>query len=367
MDILYTKPSITDLEISYVNDAVSTGWGKKCYNYINKFESEFAKYIGTKYAISTSSCTGALEMGLRALDFENNDEIILADINWIATVAPVIRTNARPVFVDIKENTWCIDPNKIESSITNKTKAIIATHLYGSLVNIDKLMYICEKYGLYLIEDSAEAIGSIYKGKKAGSMGDFGVFSFHGTKTITTGEGGMFVTNNKEIYERVLNFSNHGRCIGESKQFWSSMIGYKYKMSNMQAALGCAQLERIDELVTRKISIFNMYKEILSSNSLLHLNAELESTRNSYWMPTVVFNKELNLNKDKILSKFVENNIDARVFFYPLTMLPMFNEKRENEVAYDIHNRAINLPSYHDLTYEQICKVCSIVNELSEK
>ena len=186
--INYTKPSITQLEIDYANDAVTNGWGDNCYQYIKRFENLFKNYLNINHVISTSSCTGALHMGLTGLGIKKGDEIIIADTNWIAVAAPIVHLGAKPVFVDILEDTWCIDPDKVEKSINNKTKAIIAVHLYGNLCDMSKLQNISEKYNIPIIEDAAEAIGSIYKGKRAGSMSKFGTFSLHGSKTITAGE-----------------------------------------------------------------------------------------------------------------------------------------------------------------------------------
>ena len=361
--IYYTKPSITDLEISYVTDAATYGWGEKCYDYIYRFENLFKKYLKVKYAVATSSCTGALNVGLAAIGIKPGDEVILADINWIACAAPIVYLGAKPVFVDILPDTWCIDPSKIEEAITPMTKAIIAVHLYGNLCEMDRILHIAQKHNVYVIEDTAEAFGSLYKGKRAGSIGDFGVFSFHGTKTITTGEGGMFVTNRDDLYETFLTLSNHGRST-TSKQFHPDIIGYKYKMSNIQAAMGCAQMNRIDELLAKKQHIFNQYKEAFSNIGGISMNPEKEDTVNSYWMPTLVFNRSLGFNREKLLQEFQENNIDGRVFFYPLSSLPMFKERKENIVSYDIYERAINLPSYHDLTYEEIKRVINIVKSL---
>jgi perosamine synthetase len=197
--IPYTKPSITELEIKYATDAASNGWGNNCYAYIDRFEKAFKEHLGVKYAIATSSCTGAIHMGLSALGIGPGDEVILADTNWIASASPITYLGAKPVFVDILSDTWCLDPDKVESAITSRTKAIIAVHLYGNLCEMDRLLEIGEKYKITVIEDAAEAIGSDYHGKKAGSIGEFGTFSFHGTKTVTTGEGGMFVTNNNDF------------------------------------------------------------------------------------------------------------------------------------------------------------------------
>ena len=348
--ILYTKPSITDLEVRYATDAAANGWGDQCYAYINRFEDLFRQHLGVNHAIATSSCTGALHMGMAALGIGPGDEVIMADTNWIATAAPIVHLGAKPVFVDILPDSWCIDPEQAEAAITPRTKAIIAVHLYGNLCDMDRLLAIGRKHGIPIIEDAAEAIGSVWHGNRAGSMGTFGVFSFHGTKTLTTGEGGMFVTNDAALYEHVLTLSNHGRVRGQSKQFWPEMVGFKYKMSNMQAAVGCAQMERIDALIERKRDVFRRYAEGLRNLPAVTMNPELPSTRNGLWMPTVVFSRELQGSRDGLLRAFEADNIDGRVFFWPLSSLPMFQQLSKNTVAYDLPVRAINLPSYHDIT-----------------
>ena len=214
--ILYTKPSITEREVSYATDAAANGWGEHCYDYINRFEDSFREHIGVKYAISTSSCTGALHMGLAGLGVGPGDEVILADTNWVATVAPIVHLGATPVFVDIRPDSWCMDPARVEAAITPRTKAIVAVHIYGNLCDMDALLAMSARHGVPVIEDAAEAIGSAHRGRRAGSMGIFGAFSFHGTKTITSGEGGIFVTDNAGLFERVLTLSNHGRARGQS-------------------------------------------------------------------------------------------------------------------------------------------------------
>ncbi|WP_428024396.1 DegT/DnrJ/EryC1/StrS family aminotransferase [Arcobacter sp.] len=365
--IHYTKPSITDLEIKYATDAATNGWGEKCYDYIYKFEDLFKKHLNIKYAMATSSCTGAMHIGLSALGISYEDEVILADINWIASAAPITYLGAKPVFIDILPDTWCIDPSKIEEAITPKTKAIIAVHIYGNLCEMDTIMKIAKKHNLYVIEDAAEAIGSIYKGKKAGSIADFGVFSFHGTKTITTGEGGMFVTNNKNLYEKVNILNSHGRNPKNPKQFWAETMGFKYKMSNIQAAIGCAQMERIDELILRKREIFFEYHNKLSKIDGLTMNPipKDENTQYGYWMPTVIFDKKLRFDRDMLLHIFKNNNIDGRVFFYPLSSLPIFDEKKENQLSYFIFERGINLPSYHEIGKNQLYKTTKIIKDFT--
>jgi perosamine synthetase len=363
--IYYTKPSITELEIRYASDAAAHGWGDRCYEYIEKFETLFRKHIGTRYAIATSSCTGALHLGLAALGIKPGDEVILADINWIASAAPITYLGAKPVFVDILPDTWCIDPQKIEEAITSRTKAIIAVHLYGNLCEMDEITKIGRKYNIAVIEDAAEAIGSIYKSKRAGSIGDFGIFSFHGSKTITTGEGGMFVTNREDLYDIVRTMNNHGRNARNPKQFWCEMIGFKYKISNLQAAIGCAQMERVDELISRKREIFFNYLELFKQNPDIRMNpVPVESnTQYGYWMPTIVFKGSQQFKRQKLLDRFKVEDIDGRVFFYPLSSMPMFAANSNNTVSYYLYSRALNLPSYHDLTIDEIYSVYNIINE----
>ncbi len=368
--IYYTKPSITELEIRYATDAAAHGWGDRCYEYIERFEGLFREHLGVKHAIATSSCTGAMHLGLAALGVGPGDEVILADINWIASAAPVTYLGAKPIFVDILPDTWCIDPEKVQAAITSRTKAIIAVHLYGNLCNMDALLTIGTKHGIPVVEDAAEAIGSQWQGRKAGSMGAFGVFSFHGTKTITTGEGGMFVTNDAALYGKVLMLSNHGRARGQAKQFWSEAVGFKYKLSNVQAAIGCAQIERIDELIKRKREVFQAYATgLYPIVDLITMNPEPQGTVNGYWMPTLVFKNAVPFDRERLLTAFKAEAIDGRIFFWPLSKLRL--EKLPTSfptpVAYSLHGRAVNLPSYHDLSNEEIGRVLDVVIKCSVK
>ena len=360
----YTKPSITELEVSYAADAAQNGWGDNCYEYIYRFEKTFSQHLGVKYAIATSSCTGALHMGMAALGIGPGDEVILADTNWIATAAPLVYLGAKPIFVDILEDSWCLNPALVEKAITPRTKAIIAVHLYGNLCEMDELLAISDKFGIPIIEDAAEAIGSIYHGKRAGSMGKFGTFSFHGSKTITTGEGGIFVTNDLHLYEQVLTLSNHGRAPSETKQFWPAIIGFKYKISNIQAAIGCAQVERIEDLTKRKRQIFECYRNNLMDIPGVSLNLESQGTHNGAWMPTVVFSPETRVTREVLQLAFAEENIDARVFFNPLTSLPMFEENRENIFSWDLPTRSINLPSYHDILDHDQFRIINVIKSI---
>jgi perosamine synthetase len=364
--IHYTKPSITELERHYAGDAAANGWGERCFEYIDRFEQMFAQHLDVKHALATSSCTGALHMGFTALGLQPGDEVILADINWIASAAPITYLGAKPVFVDVLPNTWCIDPAKVEAAITSRTRAILAVHLYGNACDMEALMAIGRAHGLPVIEDAAEAIGARWRGRAMGSVGTFGVFSFHGTKTITTGEGGMFVTQDRELFERVQSLSNHGRPRGQIKQFWPEEVGFKYKMANVQAAIGCAQVERLDSLVARKRQIFQYYAEKLRGLPIT-MNPEPAGTTNGFWMPIVVVDKSTSFDRDALIADWKSRDIDGRVFFWPLSMLPMFEPRLNNTVSYDLYRRAVNLPSYHDLTEEQMDRVVAVLRAHLER
>ena len=359
--IPYTRPSITELEQRYAADAVANGWGERCYGYIGRLERAFADHLGVRHAIATSSCTGALHMGLAALGIGPGDEVILADTNWIASAAPIVHLGATPVFVDILPDSWCIDPRAAERAVTPRTKAILAVHLYGNLCDMDALLALGERRGVPVVEDAAEAVGSVHHGRRAGSIGRFGAFSFHGTKTITTGEGGMFVTNDDDVHERVLTLSNHGRARGQVRQFWPDMVGFKYKMSNVQAAIGCAQVERIGKLVARKRAILAAYRERLADLPAIAMNPEPAGTVNGAWMPTAVFDASAGVTREALQRAFAEENVDARVFFHPLSGLPMFAPRPGNRNAWDIPGRAINLPTYHDMTESELDRVSGVL------
>lgn len=362
--IHYTKPSITALEIEYATDAAANGWGARCYEYIVRFEAAFARHLGVSHAIATSSCTGALHMGMAALGIGPGDEVILADTNWIATAAPIAHLGATPVFVDISSESWCLAPDLVEAAITPRTRAIVAVHLYGNLCEIDRLLEIGGKHGIPVIEDSAEAIGSVHRGRRAGSMGAFGAFSFHGTKTITTGEGGMFVTNDPALYEKVLTLSNHGRSRAQTREFWPDVVGFKYKMSNIQAAIGCAQLERIDPIVARKREILARYRSALERPGICRMNPEPEGTVNGAWMPTASFEPSTGITFPMLKEAFMSRSIDARTVFHPLSSTGLFGEPCNHPVSTGFPEHAINLPSYPDMSDDEVDRVVGVIHQL---
>jgi len=244
------EPSITQKEISYVTDAVKSGWVSSLGYYIFEFEKKFAEFIGTKYALTTSNGTTALHLTLASLGIKEGDEVIIPDLTFVATANAVAYTGAKPIIVDVEEDIWCIDPDSIRKSITPKTKAIIPVHLYGHSADMDEIIKISNEYGLHVIEDAAEAHGAEYKGKKVGSLGKCGVFSFYGNKIITTGEGGMITTDDEKLYERAKFLRDH--AMNKEKRYWHSEIGFNYRITNLQAALGLAQLERIEEFLDKR-------------------------------------------------------------------------------------------------------------------
>ena len=358
--IRYALPSVTDLEAAYVADALKTGWGARCYEYLTRFEAAFSARLGVSRCLATSSCTGAMHLGLAALGLGPGDEVVLADANWIASVAPAVHLGAHPVFVDVDPQTWCIDADAVAAAIGPRTRAIVAVHLYGNLCDMDRLLALGQQHGIPVIEDAAEAIGSVYHGRPAGSMGRFGVFSFHGTKTMTTGEGGMLVTDDPELYERAVVLANHGRATSQLAQFRPQRVGFKFRMANLQAAMGLAQLERLDELVAAKRRVFKAYAAGLSGLPL-QMNPEPEATTNGYWMPTVILDPQVARSGAQLLATLDQEGVDGRPFFPPLSSLPMFAPVPGNRHSYDLAARGLNLPSYHDLSPQDIARVCQVV------
>lgn len=355
--ILAAKPSISELEIQYVTDAVKNGWGENCYDYVLKLKEITREYFCCGDTWPTSSCHGALHMALMALGVKPEDEVIVPRSTWVGSVFPISWLGANPVFVDSLSDTWCIDPKAIERAMTPKTKAIIAVHLYGNLCEMDEIMAIGEKFGVPVIEDAAEAIGSEYKGRKAGGIGDFGVFSFHGTKTLTTGEGGLLTTNRIDLVEKVNTIDSQGRKKG-AKLFWVDEIGLKYKMSNLQAALGVAQFERVEDIVNKKREIFSWYQERIGFLEVGSMNIEQDYAKNSYWMPTLVFN-DPNVNSEMIIQKMNSRGIAVRPFFYDVDILPMY--RRKNVIVRN--HKGINFPSYGELTKDDVMYICNIFKD----
>jgi perosamine synthetase len=359
--ILTAGPSITEREIGYVTDAITNGHGEHWGDYIKWFESSFARYIGVKHALATSSCTGALHLALTALGIGKGDEVIVPDTSWVATASAVAYTGATPVFADVLSDSWCIDPDSIESLINWNTKAIMPVHLYGQLCEMGKIKNIAEAHNLFIIEDAAPSVGTEFFWKKTGSFGDVGCFSFQGAKILSTGEGGMLVTNNTELFNKVKHYAEHGRS---GAGFDISKIGFKYKMSNLQAAMGLGQLERVDELVAKKREIYSWYRECLNDIGGIGLNKQMTNTEKpNYWMTSVVLLEDFGIPRDEVMVQLKKRCVDSRPFFPQISSFPMF-DYYDNPVAKYIGANGINLPSAHNLVHEDVKYVCECLKDI---
>ncbi|MCK9518174.1 MAG: DegT/DnrJ/EryC1/StrS family aminotransferase [Dehalococcoidia bacterium] len=361
-------PWVTDREIAYVTDAARNGWYGNWNEYIDRFERAFAAAIDVPYAISLPSGTAGIHLAMAALGIGPGDEVIVPEATWIASASPAVHLGATPIFADIDPATWCIDAASFAANITGRTKAVVVVDLYGSMPDMDAIEIIAARHGIAVIEDAAEALGSTYAGRQAGSFGHVGVFSFHGTKTMTTGEGGMLVTANQDLYQRALVLRDQGRDPNERQRLWNNELGYKFKMSGLQAAFGLGQVERIDELVAKKRQIFGWYADRLSASPGITLNAEPAGVWNSYWMTTAIFDRSTGITKERAMDFLDRQAIDSRPFFYPLSSLPPlagYGPGREaNPIAYDISARGINLPSALSLSEDDVDRVCTALNRL---
>lgn len=356
MNIHMAGPWITSLEEEIVIDAIRNGWyGKDAYYYCELFQDKFAEYHNRKYALMTPNCTTAIHLLLAGLGIEEGDEVIAPECTWIGSVAGIKYQRANPIFVDIKHDTWCIDPKAVLKSITPKTKAVIAVNLYGNMCDMDKLIEICNQNKIHLIEDAAESLGSKIGNRISGSFGTASVFSFHRTKTITTGEGGMLLLDDIDLYERCKFLRDHGRKPGT---YYNTEVTFKYMPFNLQAAIGYGQFKRINELVNKKNWILKQYKKNLSHIDGMYLNVEPDNQFNGAWCSTFVLDKSHKLSSEEILCQARHRGLELRPFFYPLSSLPAFQEYKYlesvNTVAYDIYKRGINLPSALNLHINDI-------------
>ncbi len=353
-----SEPNLSEIEREYLIDAFDSTWISSNGMYLEKFKKLLSRYLDIPYIVLTSSGTTALHTALLAAGIKKGDEVIVPDLTYIATANAVTYIGATPVFADVLKDTWTISPESVEKLISKKTKAIICVHLYGNPCDMDKLLKIAKNNNIFLIEDTAEALGSIYKGKKVGTFGDVSVFSFYGNKTITTGEGGAIATRNKNFAQKSLLLRGQGMSF--NRRYWFEVVGYNYRMTNLQAAIGCGQMRRIDELIAKKFRNANLYYKYLEGkidNLILHkkLFSEKEM-KSTYWMFSVIV-KDFNLKKrDLLIEKLLKKGIETRPFFYPISSMPPYkkSKKDENKNCYYLFERGINLPSSTLLTEEEI-------------
>ena len=361
--ILTAGPSISSREAVYSFDAALNGWNSEWSKYLTKFETEFAKYVGAKYALATSSCTGALQIALMSLDIGPGDEVIVPDQTWVATANAVRYVGAIPVFADIELDTWNIDARSIESLITPKTKAIIAVHMYGHPARMSEILQVAHKHNLKVVEDAAPAIGAEWQGQRCGSFGNFAAFSFQGAKLLVTGEGGMLVTNDDALYDKAKKIWDQGR--NPSKVFWIDGDGVKFKMSNIQAALGLGQLERADELIEMKRRLFSWYEDGLVDVKHITLNKEVEGARSIYWMSSLFLDEAAPLSRDELMKQLKTRNIDTRPVFPAISQYPIWPRQQVPQpTALQVGLQAMNLPSGVCLTKDEVMYVCRTIAEL---
>jgi len=354
--IPWGKPCLGEKERDYLLKALDSTWISGG-EFIDRFESDFARLIGTEYAVTTSSGTSALHLALLALGIGPGDEVIVPAFTFVAPANMAIETGAKPVYVDIDPRTWCMDVKEVEKSITKRTKAIVPVHVYGNVCEMESLTGIARERQLCLIEDVAEAAFSKYRGKFAGSLGHLGCFSFQATKTITMGEGGAVLTDDKELSKRMRIMRSHG--MRENKRYWHDLVGYNYRLTNLQAALGCAQLENLDEIIAEKARIYRRYSGNLSGFvgiELQHVPKEVEPVM---WTVAIkIAPNRFKGDRDFVIAELLKRNIETRPGFYPFSVMPLY-DAASLPVAESIGRNVISLPSYVSISDEDIDYVCN--------
>ena len=362
--ISFAGPSITQKEIDYAADAAKNGWYEKFDEHVVRLEKAVCSYLGMKYAIATHCCTHALHLANASLGLKAGDEVVCTDSSWVATAYSIEYTGAKPVFVDIEPDTWCISPKKLKQAITPKTKAIMLVHMFGHPAQMDEIMEIASDNSLKVIEDAAPSLGAKFKGKKTGTFGDVGCFSFHGAKIAACGEGGIYVTNNKELHDKALLLASHGRT--DSKMtFWSDFIGYQYTMGNLSAAVALAQVERIEELVANKRRIFGWYDKRLGGVEGMSLIRERQGCFSNYSYPQLFLGETSKTSRDGIIAELKKRNIHTRPAFPRMSQFPVHEARFPTPVAEAVEKRGLSLPSAHNITEEEVDFVCEALFELT--
>ncbi|PIS02447.1 MAG: perosamine synthetase [Chlamydiae bacterium CG10_big_fil_rev_8_21_14_0_10_42_34] len=352
------RPTISDLEKKYVNECLDSNWISSKGDFIEQFEQAFANYTQVPYATTVCNGTVALHLALLAIGIKPGDEVIVPTLTYVASVNMIAHTGAKPIFVDSLASSWQIDPEAIIEKISPRTKAIMVVHLYGHPCDMTPIAQICKKYNLFLIEDCAEAFGTQYEGKHVGSFGDIGTYSFYGNKTITTGEGGMVVSKNKELLSKVYRLKTQG--VSFHKQYWHDLLGYNYRMTNICAAIGLAQLSRADEIIHKKREIAQWYKEELEALPL-QTHKEIGSSFHSYWMCSIIL-YEARL-RDSLMTYLDQHGIETRPLFIPIHTMPMYACDESFPVAKSLSSSGINLPSYPELSRSDVKEICRSIRE----
>ncbi len=366
-------PALMGNERKYILDAIDTNWISSSGPYIEKFESAFSNYIGVKHGIATTSGTTALHLALSALEIGNGDEVIIPNFTMIASAKAVCYTGAMPVFVDAEKETWNMDPAKIEEKISDKTKAIMVVHIYGHPCDMHAIMGIARKYNLKVIEDAAEVHGAEHNEKKCGSFGDIACFSFFGNKILTTGEGGMIITNDDELAKKCKYYKNLCFPLTNTRNFVHEDIGFNYRMSNLHAALGLAQVEKANNYVEMRIRNHKLYEKYLLDIPGIMIQPERLGNKNVYWMNGLVINvDEFGMSRDELIGKLKERGIDSRVFFSGMHRQPALQKygadcSDEYPVSVWLEKNGFYLPSSSNLKEEEIKFICDVIRGLQDE
>jgi perosamine synthetase len=354
------RPSISDKEEAYVSRALKSGWISSLGPFVDEFEKQFSAFCGARYGVAVSNGTVGLHLTLRAFHIKEGDEVIVPDLSFIATANAVVMAGATPVFCDIDRDTLCIDPAQIRAKITPRTKAIIAVHLYGHPADMDAINEIVSEYGLAVIEDAAEAHGAKVRGKRVGGLGNCAVFSFYANKNLTTGEGGMITTNDLKFAERCRYLRDH--AMSKSRRYWHEELGYNYRLTNIQAAIGCAQLDRSEYLLSAKREIFQWYQSNLESTAQIRLNRTASWAENGYWLVCLEFDRDLQI-RDHFIERLRTEGIDSRPYFYPMSDMPYF-QRADTPVAHEVTKIGLNVPTFVGLSREDVNYICSVIKML---
>lgn len=360
--ILTAGPKVGKRDVQYVTDAVKNGWNTHHSDYIYKFEEAFAKFVGVKYAISMPHGTSALHIALVLMGVGKGDEVIIPDLTYVTCANVVSQLGAKPILVDVDRETWSIDASLVEKHISKRTKVIMPVDLYGNMADLESIRKIAKKHNIFVLEDACEGFGTTLNGKQAGSTADAAAFSFQGAKLLAIGEGGMLTTNRKDWHDRARSLVDNG--ISFTRQFWHNEIGYMYAMSNIQAALGLARLSDMKDLVIRKRRVFGWYKKRLGDIDGLQLNPERHGVYSSFWMSSVVLDKDFGIARDDVRKKLKLANIDTRPFFYPISEFGFFAGRHNNPVAYHLSHNGLNLPSGVMLTEGEVDYVCRTLRNI---
>ena len=355
-------PSVGELEKQYLSRMIDTGFVSTFGPFVAEFEEKIARYLNIKKAVSTQSGTAALHMALYELGIGEGDEVIVPALTFVASVNPIIYVGAKPVFVDVDEDTWNINPADIERKITGKTKAILPVHLYGNPCDIDRISDIARKWEVFVVEDATESLGARYRGHYTGTIGDFGCFSFNGNKTITTGGGGMITGNDDNRLEHIKFLVNQAR--DESKGYYHPEVGFNYRMTNIEAALGLAQMEQLEAFLEKKRAFNRIYREELAEIRLIKFQKPYENAESSCWLTCILLDKGINmLNFQKALK---DRGIPTRRVFMPITEFPPYKKNKKNNLdnTYEIYNRGLCLPSSTLNSEDDVRYVCKSIKEL---